>query len=280
MRNLLKATVLFALTFGHPSLAQDLTASRVNSIEIIGNKVFDSQILKAQLKRVREGMSLTTAIIEWDIEVNLKGFLKEHGFLHCIVTFKEIPRTAQVVDLHIAVSEGPQYRLGSLAFKGNSLNIKVLPDGPFRAVNLANAFDIRPGDIVNLNKIKSGLDKVKQIYENSGYLQVSCLPEQVFDEQQRTMSLSVTIDPGYYHFISYVAFVGGDQTQQEWLKTELAKGSIRPNLLFMPEDLKHEADRLKKITGFNIKVFTDEAEQEGRVGILFWIFPSTLAASR
>jgi outer membrane protein assembly factor BamA len=277
MRNLMKATVLLALAFGQSLLAQEQTIKRVNSIEISGSKAFDSQILKAQIKRIREGMSLTTAIIEWDIEVNIKRFLKEHGFLHCAVTFKEIPRTAQDIDIQIAVSEGPQYRLGSLDFKGNRLTIKALPDGPFRAVNLSNAFDIHPGDIVNINKIKSGLDKVKQIYENSGYLQVSCIPEQVFDEQHGTMSLFVTIDPGTYYFISYVAFVGcRDQPQEEWLKTELAKGAIRPNLLFMPELLKRETERLKKTTGLNIKAFTDEVEQEGRVGILFWIYPSTI----
>jgi outer membrane protein assembly factor BamA len=275
MMILLKATVLLALA--HSSLVQEETIKRVDSIEISGSKTFDSQTLKAQLRRVKDGTSLTTAIIEWDIEVNLKGFLKEHGFLHCTVTFREIPRTAQDVDIHIAVSEGPQYRLGSLDFKGNRLTIKVLPDGPIRAVNLANVFDIHPGDIVNIKKIKSGLDQVKRICESFGYLQCSYIPEQDFDEQHGTMSLSVTIDPGTYYFISYVAFVRcRDQAQEEWLKTEIAKGSLRPNLIFIPESLKSETDRLKKTTGLNIKAYTEIVEQEGRVGILFWIYPSTM----
>jgi len=88
--------------------------------------------------------------------------------------------------------------------------------------------------------------------------------------------LTEVIEAGTYYFISYVAFVGcRDQPQEEWLKTELAKGAIRPNLLFMPELLKRETERLKITTGLNIKAFTDEVEQEGRVGILFWIYPST-----
>jgi outer membrane protein assembly factor BamA len=277
MQNMMKAIVLIGLTLGPSLLAQEQTIKRVNLVEIGGGKTFDSRTLKAQLRRVKDGTRLNTATIEWDIEVNVKGFLKEHGFLHCTVTFAEIPRTEQDVDIRITVSEGPQYRLGSLDFKGNRLNIKVLPDGPFRAVNLANVFDIHPGDIVNTKKIKSGLDNVKQIYENSGYLQFSYIPEQVFDDQHGTMSLSVTIDPGTYYFISYVAFVGcRDQTQEEWLKTELAKGSLRPNLLFMPVLLKSETDRLKKTTGLNIKAFTEIVEQEGRVGILFWIYPSKM----
>jgi len=60
------------------------------------------------------------------------------------------------------------------------------------------------------------------------------------------------------------------------LKTELAKGALRPNLLFMPELFRRETDRLKKTTGLNIKAFTEIVEQEGRVGILFWIYPSQI----
>ncbi len=260
---LLKATIFFSL--GQFSFAQEQTVKRVNSIEITGNKTFDSPTLRAQLRQVRAGAQVTSGTIEWDIEVNLKSFLKEHGFVRCSVRSEEVPLTAQDVDIHITVSEDSQYRLSSLSFKGNSLLTNQ---------ETARVFDIRPGDVVNMKKIKQGLDALQQVYRRYGFIKYSYIPEQDFDEQNKTMSLSLTIDQGHQFYISYVAFVGcRDQAEEDWLKTQTEEASIRPNLLFSPDLLESGISRLRQILGVDVKAYTEIIDRESRVGIVFWINP-------
>ena len=259
---LLKTTMLLAVA--QFSFAQPETYKRVNSIKFEGSTIFNASNLKAQFRWVRTGALVTSDIIEADIEVNLKAFFKEHGFVQCNVTFQEVPLTAQDINIRVTVSEGRQYRLSSLDFKGSSL---------FTKQDIAKLFDIHPGDIVNMKKIKEGLEQVKLLHERYGFIAFSYIPVQAFDEQNKTMSLSFTFDQGKQFFISYIGIVGcRDQAEEDRIRTLMA---LRPNVVFCPAQLQSETIRLTKILGVDVKSYTDINEREGRVGVVFWLKPDT-----
>jgi outer membrane protein assembly factor BamA len=240
------------------SFAQVESSRRINAIQFTGSTTFDGATLENQLHITRVDKRVTSSIIEWDIETNLKPFLRENGFVQCQVTFEEIPLTAEDMNLHVMISEGSQYRLASLNFTG----IKT-----FKKEAIAAQFDMHPGDVVNFKKIREGLDTVRRMYEAYGFINWSYIPEQTFDEQNKTMTLSFSIDQGYQYFVAYVAFVGcRDQAQEEHLKTQTI---AQPGHNYDPVKLDFDTRRLKQMLGVDVKASIEILPEKALVGIVY-----------
>jgi hypothetical protein len=86
----------------------------------------------------------------------------------------------------------PDYRLAALQIK----DAKV-----FTAEELLAQFSIKPGDLVRIAEIKNGLEKIKAMYEDRGYINWSYVPEQVFDHPNKRMSLTFWLDEGVPHYV-------------------------------------------------------------------------------
>ena len=242
------------------SFGQVESPRRINTIQFTGSTTFDETTLENQFRRVRVDERVTTSIIKWDIETNLKAFLNEHGFLQCQVTFEVVPLTAEDMNLHVMISEGSQYRLASLNLTG----VKF-----FKKEAIAAKFDLHPGDIVNFKKIKRGLDTVKRLYEDFGFINFSYIPEQTFDEQNKTITLLFSIDEGSQYRIAYVAFVGcRDPDEEEHLKTQTI---AQPGQSFNPELVKADTIRLKQMLDVGVKASTEIYPEKELVGIVYWL---------
>lgn len=237
---------------------------RVNAIRFTGSTAFDGATLENQLRMVKVGERVTSSIIEWDMETNVKAFFREHGYVKCRIAFEEEPLTPEDINLHVMISEGSQYRLASLNITGVKL---------FRKDAIAAKFDIHPGEIANFTKIKEGLDTVKRLYAAYGFINFVYIPEQIFDEQNKTMALSFSIEEGFQYFIAYVAFVGcSDQAEEERLKTQTI---AQPGHLFNPVLLDADILRLKNMLGVAVKATTEIYPDKALVGIVYWLDPVT-----
>jgi outer membrane protein assembly factor BamA len=246
------------------SFCQVESSRRINAIQFSGSTTFDEATLKKQFRIVRVDERVTSSVIEWDIESNLKAFLKEHGFVQCKVTFEEVPLTAEDVNLHVMISEGSQYRLASLNFTGVTY---------FRKEAIAARFDIQPGDVVDVKKIMEGLETVKRLYHAFGFINLSYIPEQTFDDQSKTMRLSFSIDTGFQYFIAYVAFEGcRDQAEEERLKTQT---DAQPGRVFNPTLLDFDTLRLTQMLGVAVEASIEVLQEKGLVGIVYRLNPAT-----
>ena len=86
----------------------------------------------------------------------------------------------------------PDYRLDRLEIRNATI---------FTAEELRAQFPIKPGDAVRSAEIKIGLEKVKAMYEDRGYVNWSYVPEQVFDHPNRRMSLTFWLTEGVPHYV-------------------------------------------------------------------------------
>ena len=69
-------------------------------------------------------------------------------------------------------------------------------------------FGLEKGDVVNYKKIKDGLENIKKLYGNLGYINWSYLPEQTFDEQNRTMNLKFRFVEDKQFFVHRIQLCG------------------------------------------------------------------------
>ena len=214
---------------------------RIGEIRFTGNKTFDDNRLRQALKLTRERGLRTVldgtdkyhrARLEADIEINLKQFYKEHGYVKVQVgepmkrifagdrgILPVIRKTEQQFLLEIPIEAGGQYRLNE---------IKIVDARIFEDAALVKVFGLEKGDIVNLPKIKDALERIKKLYQDAGYVNWSYLTEQLFDEKNKTISMTFTFIPDTQFAVSRINFQGNIGTHDKVLRREfvLQEGDV------------------------------------------------------
>src|SRR5262245_7432937 len=77
-------------------------------IDFIGNRFFTPDALHKALRLIKPGDEWNPAMLEADIEMNLRGFVKEHGFIKCELSAEEFEKDSESVVVQIRVREGKQ----------------------------------------------------------------------------------------------------------------------------------------------------------------------------
>jgi len=237
---------------------------KVRSIHFEGSTSFEEATLLKRLRLMRVGSAFQPGGLDADIELNLKSFLKEHGFMSSEVRWQTTPEPDGTVDVTVEVSEGPQYRLGTLEFEGPT----VFPREQIRAL-----IDLREGDILNFTKLKAGLDQLKHMYSDDGYINWSYLPE--VNTSGTKMNLRFTIVEDQQFRLGSVGFVGcGDQEEENQLRSLI---KLRPGEVFRMSEVEagviaiNELDRFKTIGEADFVIYPDE--KTGLISVVFWLKP-------
>ncbi len=215
---------------------------RIGKIRFTGNKVFSEGDLRGALKLNKERNMITMFKgtdkyfkdkLEADIELNLKAFYKEHGYMQVevgapIVRIFEGPRgiipmmrkTREQFFIEIPIDAGDQYRLGKLELQDCGAQ--------FSCEGLASTFGLKKGDIVNFKKIKDNLEQIKKFYGNFGYINFSYLPEQNIDEKNKTWDFIFRLQPDKQFFVRRINFLGNTKTRDKVIRREfvLEEGRI------------------------------------------------------
>jgi outer membrane protein insertion porin family len=206
---------------------------RIGEIRFTGDKVFTDSQLRGSLKLIKERNLITLfkgtdkyhkGKLEADIEMNLKAFYKEHGYMQVqvgepLVRIYEGPRgmipflrkTKDQFLIEIPVDAGEQFHVGE---------IKLENCGIFKCEALTRAFGLNPGDVFNFKKVKDTLENFKKLYGNFGYINWAYIPEQSFDEKAGTMSLTMKFEPGTQFTVHRIEFSGNTKTRDKVIRRE------------------------------------------------------------
>jgi outer membrane protein insertion porin family len=214
---------------------------RIGKIRFFGNKIFSDKELKGALKLDKERNLFTMFKgmdkyhkdkLEADIEMNLKTFYKEHGYMFVqvgepITRIFEGPRgfipfarkTKQQFLIEIPIDAGDQFRLGNLELKNCT---------PFKCEALLNSFGLKKGDVVNQKKIRDTLDEFKKLYGAWGYINWSYLSEMHPDPKTKTMDISFEFQPDKQFFVRFIQFIGNTKTRDKVIRREfvLEEGKV------------------------------------------------------
>jgi outer membrane protein insertion porin family len=233
---------------------------RIGEIKFIGNKAFSDGTLQSNLKLTKERGLITMfkgtdkyhkAKLEADIEMNLKAFYKEHGYMQVqvgepLTRIFEGPRgfipmfrkTKQQFYVEIPIDAGEQYRLGALTLKECT---------PLNCEPLVKAFGMDKGDVVNFKKIKDTLENIKKLYGNLGYIDWAYIPEQNFDPKAKTMDLTFAFEPGKQFTVNKIDFAGNTKTRDKVMRREFI---LEEGRVFSSQALEVSVLRLNQLGYF------------------------------
>jgi len=176
--------------------------------------------------------------------------IRDQGGLNWF-TFR--PNKGKRIDIRMPIEEGGRYRLGAITFTGNQHinNLKAL-----RAT-----FPIKDGDWFSATDVQKGLENLKKAYGSLGYINFGAIPKLSYDDQKKTVSMSIDIDEGKQFYVSRIEFTGNTITRDRVIRRELMldEGSVYNSQLW-----EYSLLRLNQLEYFDpLKVDQDsEAHQD------------------
>jgi outer membrane protein insertion porin family len=250
---------------------------RIRSIDFIGNKAYDDGKLKGRMKDNKEkdflsfilgGGTYQEAKFADDAE-KVTELYRDNGYIAARVGQPELKTLEDSTDgktrwvqLRIPVEEGERYKVGAIAFDGNTV-VKEEFLQPF--------FKIKSGDWYDNKRVQEGFRKAQELYGAGGYMEFTGYPDlkpQVADDgppgaPPRTTAIPVVdvtlrMQEGKQYFVNRITFVGNTTTRDSVIRREVR---LYENGVFDTEGLKNSVRRLNQLGYFkpiedqkNIKV--------------------------
>jgi outer membrane protein insertion porin family len=273
---------------------------KVGKIEIDGNKAFnDRQIIRAMKNSRPIGIpysilfenlfakSFDSTKLEMDKDM-LRDFYQQRGHFTARavehqVTMRDVGgdglriplfkpnRPGKRADLKISVEEGRLYRLNKMNYTG--VKLFRTPETIF-----PNVFQLNEGDIFSTAKLRKGIEQMRKIYGEFGY--IDFVPEPEFDPLPGSdkINLTLNVDEGKQFFVRRIDFTGNTTTRDKVIRREilLDEGQIyntrywelsllRLNQLGYFEVLKeNEAADIKRDTKTNTVDITLKVKERGK----------------
>jgi len=161
--------------------------------------------------------------------------------------------------LHLPISEGPQYRVGNVDFKGNELFPReqiiqnlTSKDGE----KTKRGLQLRPGEVFSPTRLNKDTQAIQDFYGARGYIDSQIRPERIANIEKGTLDLRYNVVEGDKFYVEKIEIQGNTKTKDKVIRRELA---ITPGETFDMIRVKVSKSRLEQMQFFE-KV---EAKEEG-----------------
>lgn len=182
--------------------------------ETIFKKTYDIRKLEADKELVRNEYQkngyFRAAVPSHDLEIRDKTSRK---LFPIPFLFK---KTSKKADVTMNIEEGRQYSLGRLSF--TDVELFRTPE-----VVLGQVFQMQPDDIFDVEKLRTGLENLKKLYGEFGYIDFVAEPTFEFRDADEPahIDLNLTVDEGKQFFVRRINFSGNTTTRDKVIRREL-----------------------------------------------------------
>jgi len=168
----------------------------------------------------------------------LKAYYYDHGYLDAKVSQPKIDlRNPKRIQIEIEIEEGPQYRLGTIDFKGDVLTTKE---------DLFKGLKLKRNDIYRNSAVRGQIRSLTEKFANEGYAYVEINPETSIDSKNLLVHLTFEVEKKKRVSFEKVEVTGNTKTRDKVIRRELEVGEGE---MYSVTDLNESRDRLKR-TGY------------------------------
>ncbi len=194
-----------------------------------------------------------------DDKEKLRDFYADHGYIDMELKEPqfEYPKTNKLI-LHLPISDGPQYRVGVVDFKGNDLFPKnqiienlTSKDGEKNRRGL----QLKTGQVFSPNRLRKDTEAIQDFYGARGYIDARIRPERIADIEKSSLDLRYNVDEGEKFYVEKIEIQGNTKTKDKVIRRELA---ITPGVTFDMVRAKVSKSRLEQMQFFEKVETKDE----------------------
>ncbi len=219
--------------------------SRIKQINIIGNTAFDDATLLDEIQLgipsawafLSEADEYSKPKLQADLET-LRSYYLDRGYIKFSVDSTQVSITPDKKDIYVTinVSEGEIYTISDIQLTGDMvINKKVLEQ----------LISTRPKETFSRRLMTESQKAIEDRVGRTGYAfaKVSVLPQ--INEEDRTISLTYTLEPGRKVYVRRITFFGNFKTRDVVLRREmrLMEGSVLAS-----DKLERSKIRIQRLT--------------------------------
>jgi outer membrane protein insertion porin family len=148
-----------------------------------------------------------------DIE-KVKNLYFDNGYIKVVVAEPEIVLDKQnkSMTINIRISEGDQYKLSSIAFRGNKA---------YDNETIQKRIKLQPNDIFRKNLLEKDMRSISELYSDNGYALVSVIPDLSPDDTTKTVAVTLNIEEGEKYRIGRIEISGNTKTRDKVVRREI-----------------------------------------------------------
>lgn len=238
---------------------------RIKQIEFAGNTVFDrGELMDMMDSREKWFLSWLTGrgnyndlLLRQDLDRIADRYFDE-GYVR--VSVRE-PVISLVDDdrhmlLLITIDEGEQYRVGTIDAQGDLL---------LRKGEILNLVPLQPGDVFSRGQLRSGVERITDLYANQGYAYANVVPLTRVDDDTRRVDLNFEIEQGPQVSVGRIEISGNTATRDKVIRREMR---LVEGELFNASALKRSRARIDNLGYFeSVDVTTSEGADPDHIDI-------------
>ncbi|MBE9487053.1 MAG: outer membrane protein assembly factor BamA [Chloroflexi bacterium] len=208
-----EATLTFKVVEGEKVL--------IDRIRFVGNQAIDEDDLKdAMRNRERWWLSWLTGRgvyqkeeLEIDLE-RIKAVYKDKGYLDVKVLQPEVAliKKDRYFDILVEIDEGPQYRVGTLGFKGDLLT---------SSEELLEVVSLKQGEIFNRSELHRSIERLTDLYADQGFANTNIAPLSSKDREALIIDLMFDVEQGIKTYIEKIQVHGNTKTRDKVIRRQI-----------------------------------------------------------
>ena len=219
-------------------------SAALRKINIVGNKLLEDQEILDEFKLKEKnwlsvfsrGSGYSRENLKGDLET-LESIYKNQGYLKFNIdsTMVSISKNKKDIFITIKVTEGDVYKVS---------DVKLAGDLDDKEIFVRSLIMIPVDEIYIEGFLKSTEDRITNLLENLGYTNAEVSTSKDINEKDKTVALTLFVDPGQRTMVNRISFEGNERTHDIVLRREMRqmeKSWVSNNLL---ETSKLRLDRL------------------------------------
>jgi len=174
-------------------------------------------------------------------EVSLRGWLQNHGYYNVKVTAESHLNSGDSQHQHFSVSvhvdEGLQYRLSGIRFVNADPERGLsVPEEQLRKM-----FQFRDGEILNVAKVRRGVQALTRFYGTKGYMDFTAEPLLETDDAHRHISVLMRLSEQKQYTIAKVDVLSQKPELETELRSTIKAGDVYDSKLIEDFFTKHRS---------------------------------------
>ncbi|MGA8259359.1 MAG: outer membrane protein assembly factor BamA [Arenicellales bacterium] len=195
--------------------------AKIKRINIVGNKAFSQKELESHFKLSTKRRMLifspkneySRQKLQADLK-NLQNFYEDRGYIKFKIESTEVTISPDKQDIFVTVNikEGAQYKVSDFTIKGHL----VVPEK-----ELDKLVTIKPGSVYSERDVSASRKAIADRLGDDGYAfaNVNSIPK--INEQKKTVSLDLVVDPGRRVYVRRINITGNRVTHDEVIRREM-----------------------------------------------------------
>ena len=124
----------------------------------------------------------------------------------------KLNETKTALDVSIGITEGEQYRIGTIGFKGELIDPEA---------DLRKKLKSESGEIFNRSTLRTDIGVLTDVYGDKGYAFANINPQTRLDNEKKIVDMTLEVDKGELVYIERINVAGNPKTRDKVVRREM-----------------------------------------------------------